>query len=283
MPCSGVRRHVLLHSVETSGNNVEIIKICSYYKQTLNNVKQRNKKHSSWSSSHFSTSHSAPAEWDPAPQPSQNCTSEQSCCGFPVLDAPTSHRGIPARAIFLRESPDVWNMKMITAWMGDAKGSLRNPGCSPASNLPLTGRTIIQRQISVTQSPGRHQAVIPTLDKHHLHCFSRMTIASPFLSLHQEISGITLGLPKLLFRVRKAGVKVLILTTLLSCSVCVPCISPGDSPKPHTQVVPRWPFSITTFLNRCDLSAPVLQPKFLSSLSFCISQPLHGQCFLWCE
>lgn len=32
MPCSGVCRHVLLHSVEMSGNNVEIIKICPYYK-----------------------------------------------------------------------------------------------------------------------------------------------------------------------------------------------------------------------------------------------------------
>lgn len=42
---------------------------------------------------------------------------------------------------------------------------------------------------------------------------------SPFLF---SVSGISLGLLDHLFMVRKAGVMILILATLLSCSVCFP-------------------------------------------------------------
>lgn len=56
-----------------------------------------------------------------------------------------------------------------------------------------TRRTIIQRQISALQFLPRHQAVIPTFDKHHLYYF-RKTVATLFLLFYQEVFDITLGL-----------------------------------------------------------------------------------------
>lgn len=76
-----------------------------------------------------------------------------------------------------------WGMpKPVWGVLGDSQQEAHN-----------TRRTIIQRQISAMQFLLRRQAVIPTLDKHHLHYF-RKTVASLFLLFYQEIFDITLGL-----------------------------------------------------------------------------------------
>lgn len=128
----------------------------------------------------------------------------------------------------------------------------------------------------------RHQAVISILDKHHLHCFSRITIVSLFPSLCSEIPNIHFELFKHHFRVIKASAKVLIFTPLLpylffapaACiSLCWPHNLGHQIPVQSltSRLCLQEAFSIITFLNRCDLSSPALQSKLLSSLSLHIS------------